>query len=318
MSEKINLVKFTGTNIKVTPIGLGVWQFSDGGFWSALSRETMNAIVKTSINEGINWFDTAEAYGGGKSERNLSIALKTAGKKDGDIVIATKWMPIFRRAKNIIITIDERLHYLDGFSIDLYQIHNPGSFSSIKNQMQKMVELVKEGKIKSVGVSNFTTNMMKKAHEELEKYDVPLVSNQVRYSLLRRKKDYNGFLDVAKELGIKVIAYSPLEQGLLTGRFHKNIEARKGIGFARKYYSITNKKIEQTKELIDTLEKIGQKHNVDISSIALSWLINYHKDLVVAIPGASKPEQVKKNAAAMSVKLTKAELNEIDEKTQDS
>ncbi len=316
MSESVELVTFTGTDIQVTPIGLGVWQFADGGFWPALATKTMNSIVKTALDESINWFDTAEAYGGGKSERNLSIALKTAGKKDGDIIVATKWMPVLRRAKSILETIDERLSYLDGFSIDLYQIHNPGSVSSIKKQMFNMAELVNRGKIKSVGVSNFTTNMMRKAHEALEKKDIPLVSNQVKYSLIRRKKDQNGFLDAAKELGIKVIAYSPLEQGLLTGRFHKNVEARKELGYARKYYSITKKKVEQTKELIDTLEKIGQTHNVDISTVALSWLINYHKDLVVAIPGASKPEQVKKNTEAMRIKLSSAELNELDEKSQ--
>ncbi len=316
MSENIELVNFARTDIKVTPIGLGVWQFADGGFWSALPTKTMNAIVKTSLDEGINWFDTAEAYGRGKSERNLSTALKASGKKDGDIIVATKWMPVLRRARSILETIEERLYHLDGFSIDLYQIHNPGSISSIKNQMRNMVELVNRGKIKSVGVSNFTTRMMRKAHEELEKNDIPLVSNQVRYSLIRRKKDQNGFLDAAKELGIKVIAYSPLEQGLLTGRFHKNMEARKEIGYARKYYSVTKKKVKQTKELIDTLENIGQKHDVEISTIALSWLIDYHKDLVVAIPGASKPEQVKKNTEAMRIKLSSAELNELDEKSQ--
>jgi aryl-alcohol dehydrogenase-like predicted oxidoreductase len=315
MSESVELVNFTNTDIKVTPIGLGVWQFSDGGFWSALSTKTMNAIVKTSLDEGINWFDTAEAYGGGKSERNLSVALKTAGKKDGDIIIATKWNPILRRAKRILTTIDERLYHLDGFSIDLYQIHNPASVSTIKNQMRNMAKLVEKGKIKSVGVSNFTTKMMRKAHEELEKYDIPLASNQVIYSLLRRKKDHNGFLDAAKELGIKIIAYSPLEQGLLTGRFHKNTDARKQIGFARKYYSVTNSKVKRTKELIDTLDQIGQKHEVNISTVALSWLINYHKNLVIAIPGASKPEQVSMNAEAMRTKLSSSELKEIDEKS---
>ncbi|MFW9853014.1 MAG: aldo/keto reductase, partial [Candidatus Thorarchaeota archaeon] len=179
MSEGIELINFTGIDIKVTPIGLGVWQFSEGGFWSALPKKTMNAIVKTSLDEGVNWFDTAEAYGGGKSERNLSIALKAAGKKDGEIIIATKWNPALRRAKNILETIDERLYYLDGFSIDLYQIHNPLSLSSIKNQMKSIAKLVEKGKIKFVGISNFTTNMMRKAHEELEKNNVPLVSNQV-------------------------------------------------------------------------------------------------------------------------------------------
>jgi aryl-alcohol dehydrogenase-like predicted oxidoreductase len=316
MSESIDLVNFTGTNIKVTPIGLGVWQFSGRGYWAALPTETMNAIVRTALDEGINWFDTAELYGRGKSERYLSNALKTAGKKDGDIVIATKWLPILRRAKNLFKNIDKRFYHLDGFSIDLYQIHISASFSSIKNQMQHMAELVRKGKIKSVGVSNFNTNIMRKAHEELEKYDIPLVSNQVKYNLLKRKKDYNGFLDTAKELGIKVIAYSPLGQGVLTGRFHKNPASRKEISFVRKHYTVTKRKIKQAEELIDTLEKIGQIHNVSISTVALCWLINYHKDLVVAIPGASKPEQVKMNAKAMRIKLSTAELKELDEKSQ--
>ena len=118
------------TDIEVTPIGLGCWQFSggenlSGKFWEVLPQSTVNQVVEASLAGGINWFDTAEIYGNGASERALSLALTHAGKKNGDVVVATKWSPIFRRARSIGSTIQERLSCLDPFAIELHQVHNP-------------------------------------------------------------------------------------------------------------------------------------------------------------------------------------------------
>ena len=177
-----------------------------------------NATVKAGLDGGVNWFDTAELYGRGVSEASLATALKAAGKKDDEVVVATKWWPLFRTAGNIPKTIDERLHHLDGYSISNYMVHQPMSFSSPEAEMDEMAKLVEAGKIRSVGVSNFSPERMRRAHRQLQKYGLPLAVNQVRYSLLDRKIERDGTLETAKELGVTIISYTPLESGLLTGK----------------------------------------------------------------------------------------------------
>ena len=128
------------SDLVVTPIGLGCWQFSKknnlaGKFWPKLDDELITSIVDQSLQSGINWFDTAEIYGDGASEKALSAALTRLGKKPGDVLIATKWWPMFRTASNIPRTIDERLAALDPFPIDLYQVHQPYGLSSEKDRI---------------------------------------------------------------------------------------------------------------------------------------------------------------------------------------
>jgi aryl-alcohol dehydrogenase-like predicted oxidoreductase len=187
-------------------------------------------MVEISLEGGINWFDTAEIYGNGASEKALAAALKDIGKKPGEIIVATKWWPMFRFASNIAKTIDQRIAALAPYPIDLYQVHQPWGFSNEKAEMEAMARLVKEQKIRYVGVSNFSAAKMRSAWEALQKHGIQLVSNQVRYSLLDRKIESNGILQTAKELGITIIAYSPLAQGLVTGKFHDNPELLKNIG----------------------------------------------------------------------------------------
>src|SRR5450759_1721490 len=129
------------TGIMVTPIGLGCWQFSKqnnmaGKFWPTLEDTLIERIVSLSIEGGINWFDTAEVYGGGESEKALSKALKSAGKNPGEVIVATKWWPMFRFASNIRKTINERIRLLEPYPIDLYQVHQPWSLSGEKSEMK--------------------------------------------------------------------------------------------------------------------------------------------------------------------------------------
>ncbi|MHA1379207.1 MAG: aldo/keto reductase [Candidatus Helarchaeota archaeon] len=320
MERKVKKIRLTGTDIEVTPIGLGVWQFSGGSggitgrYWPKILDETMNEIVKIAIAGGINWFDTAEAYGSGASERNLSKALKANSIKDEDVIIADKWWPLFRLSGSIKRTIDRRLHYLDGYSIDIYQIHQPFSFSSTKSQMDAMADLVEKGKIRSVGVSNFSVNKMVRAYDALKERGLQLVSNQVKYNLLNRKIESNGLLDKAKELGIKIIAWSPLEQGVLTGKYHKDPNLRKNVSFIRKrMYAFSSKELERSKPLMDAIEEIASVHEVTPTQVVLNWLINFNEDIVLAIPGASKAHHVEQNVGAMYFKLTKDEMEQIDE-----
>lgn len=302
--------------IRITPIGLGVWQFSEGqgftGFvWNSITAEDTDEIVKTALAGGINWFDTAEIYGNGRSERGLARALQHAGQANGDVVIATKWNPVLRTANSIGKTIHERLSNLAPYAIDLHQVHNPASFSSPEAEMDAMADLLEAGQIRAVGVSNFSARAMVRAHDRLYKRGHFLASNQMKYSLLDRRIERNGVMEWAKKLGITIIAYSPLEMGLLSGKFHANPDLLNDRPPGRRLQ--LRRKIEQSRPLIDDLSAIAAQHGVSISQVALNWLINFHGETAVAIPGASKPRHAQENAAAMAFTLTTAEMNRIDQ-----
>lgn len=305
------------TGIKVTPIGLGCWQFSKqknmaGKFWPALEDNLIERIVSLSIDGGINWFDTAEFYGRGESEKALSKALKATGKNPGEVFVATKWWPAFRFASNIRKTINNRIRLLDPYPIDLYQVHQPWSFSSENSEMAVMAELVNRNLIKAVGVSNFSAQKMENSWKTLQKSGIPLASNQVRYNLLDRRIESNGVMNLAKKLGIAIIAYSPLAQGLVTGKFHDNPELLKNIGFRRSSPQFKPEGLDKSRPVIILLKELAIKYNVTPSQVALNWLIQYNGDTVVAIPGATKEIHVKENCGAMSFSLSDEDMVRLD------
>ncbi|MGM7683349.1 aldo/keto reductase [Cytobacillus sp. Hm23] len=319
----IPLRKLGKSDLEISALGLGTWQFSKGNgmvgrFWPVLEKEEIQEIVTISLEGGINWFDTAEVYGKGKSEEGLADALNGLGDKAKDALIATKWWPAMRTAKSITKTIDERLKALKGRKIDLYMVHQPFSFSSVKAEMDEMAELLKSGKIRHAGVSNFNEEKMREAHKVLNQHGFPLVSNQVKYSLLDRRIEKNGILDAAKEIGITLIAYSPLEQGLLTGKFHKNPDLIKNMSGPRKHFSsFKTSTLERTKPLIDLLDKLADEYNVSSSQIALNWLIHFHGETIVAIPGATKKHHAQENIGALTFKLSQNHLDELDMVSRD-
>lgn len=302
----------------VTPIGLGCWQFSKGkglggNYWPTLQDEEIEQIVRLSMEGAVNWFDTAESYGMGESEKALSQTLQKIGKSSEEVIIATKWMPFLRTAKSITKTIDTRLENLSGYRIDLYQIHHPLSFSSTRNEMKAMIELVQKKKIRFIGLSNYPAQKMRIAQEELSKHGLNLVSNQVRYSLLYRKIETNGILETAKELGVSIIAYSPLAQGLLSGKFHADQDFVRPFGYRKYMGAFKPKGLEKSLPVINAVKELAWKYQVTPAQIALNWVIHFQGDMVVAIPGATTPEQAKDNVGAMRFKLTQDELSELDE-----
>jgi aryl-alcohol dehydrogenase-like predicted oxidoreductase len=300
------------SDLQLSPIGLGCWQFSKGNgfigkFWSALKDEIVREIVQTSLDGGINWCDTAEVYGWGASETALTSALTSLGK---DALIATKWWPAFRTAGSIHRVIEEQLQRLK--HIDLYQVHQPFGFSSVEKEMDAMARLVETKKVRYIGVSNFSAGKMRRADVQLRKHGLRLISNQVLYNLLDRNIESNGVLDTAKELGLSIIAYSPLKQGILTGRFHDDPEAFQRLAGFRKYIpDFKPKGLERTRPLINLISEIAQKHNVVSAQVALAWVIS--DEAVVAIPGASSSAQALKNAASMDIKLSDDEKHLLDE-----
>lgn len=322
--DKNRLRPLGKSELLLSPIGLGAWQFSGSKgiisqFWSPLTEKDAQEIIHMTLSGGINWIDTAEAYGNGVSEQVLSHSLQNIGEHEKlpNIYIADKWWPLGRRASSITQSISLRRSYLGDRVIDLYQIHHPTSISTIKSQMHEMVKLVKSKDIRYVGVSNFTAKQMRKAHRFLKEEGINLVSNQVRYNLFDRSIEKNGIMETAKELNVSVIAYSPLHQGLLTGKFHENPALLNSLFWIRKLqYSLTTKTLQQTKPLIELLSLIGKRYNRTAGQVALNWLIHAHGGTVFAIPGASRLHHVQENIDTMSFCISSDEIQLLNDNSQ--
>lgn len=285
-----------------------------GGYWGAISQATVNEVVNISLEYGVNWFDTAEAYGFGTSERALSTALQAAGVLPQDAIIATKWMPALRFASSLLSSTTARLKALHPYPISLLQVHQPFSFSSIESQMKAMAGLLKGDLIRSAGVSNFNLAQMRRAAEALDAQGFTLASNQMPYSLLNRRIEQNGVLDFAKQNGLTIIAYSPLAQGLLSGRYHDHPELVRSISGLRKYFPAFHAaSLRRIQPLIDELKLIALAHQKTPAQVALRWVIQFHGETVVAIPGASRPQQAQQNAEVLKFTLTARELTRLDE-----
>lgn len=302
------------TNIEVTPIGLGAMEFAGGkGFFKFMlgpvEPETQDAVVKAALDSGMNLIDTAEIYGSGYSECAVTRALQSAGTSPGDVVISTKWFPMMKRAKSMRKSAEKSSQRLEPYPIDLYLVHMPLSVSSIETQMDEMADLVESGKIRAVGVSNFSNDRMIKAHEALAERGIPLAANQVNFSLLKRGIEFNGTLETAKELGITIMAYTPLGQGVLTGKLHSNPELLEVMPRMRR--NRLRGGLKKTQSLVETLETIASEHDATVAQVTLSWTTNYHGDTVIAIPGASKTYQAEQNAGAMRISLSSEQMETI-------
>jgi aryl-alcohol dehydrogenase-like predicted oxidoreductase len=316
MSNESRITRKLGdTDLKVTPIGLGVMQFSGNAgvfrfMFEDIQQSRMDEIILAALEGGINWFDTAEAYGRGRSERGLSRALQHAGADDRDVLVATKWMPVLRTASNIPRTIGTRLENLTPYSIGLYYIHQPWGFSPPEAEMDAMADLVQAGKIRAVGVSNFNAEQMRRAAAALEKRGLKLAANQMQYSLMHRSIETNGVLAAARELGVTIVAWGPLGSGLLTGKFHRDPRLLQNTPFVRRRR--LRSKLEATLPLIEVLERIAAHYDASPAQVALNWLIHFQGESVVAIPGASKTQHAREAAEAMKFKLEPEELDELD------
>ncbi len=174
-----------------------------------------------------------------------------------------------------------------------------------------MADLVEAGKIRSVGVSNFSPRRMRRAHAALQKRGLPLATNQVHYSLLHRNIETDGTLETAKELGVTITAYTPLASGLLTGKYHKNPELLKQKSVI--WRGRLKRQLEASKPVVSALEELAEKYQATAAQVALNWLIHFNGDIVVTIPGATKPRQAQDNAGTMKFKLAKGELSLLDE-----
>lgn len=287
--------------------GLGAWQWGDRLIWQygqTHTDEDIRAAFEVSLAAGIRFVDTAEVYGSGRSERLLGQFLK---ETDQPVLVATKYFPFPWRLtkKSLIRALKGSLERIKIESADLYQIHQPYSLLPMESLMEALVEAVKQGLTRTVGVSNFNQTQMLRAYSALARKNVPLASNQVSYSLLNRAIETSGLLARCKELGVRVIAYSPIEKGLLTGKYSPE-NPPPGVR-GRRYADL----LPKINPLLKLMTEIGQEQGgKSKTQVALNWCICKG---VLPIPGAKNAAQAEENAGALGWRLTEEEVAKLDE-----
>ena len=262
--------------------------------------------LDASMAAGVTLFDTAEMYSGGASERRLGELARGQ-----DVLLATKFPPgLFATTSDMPKALDASLARLGRNSVDLYQHHFPSSRVSIPKLMELMADAVAMGKVKAVGVSNYSAEQLRIAHAALAGRGIPLASNQVEYSLLHRQPEVNGVLDICRELGITLIAYQPLASGALTGKYKAG---DRPTGLRRFMGSFRGKGLEVVEPIIALLREIGGHYAKTPAQVALRWLIE--NESVLPIPGAKNGTQAADNAGALSFSLTPMEVEALNQAT---
>jgi aryl-alcohol dehydrogenase-like predicted oxidoreductase len=300
------------TGIQISPLGLGTWQFGDRFFWSygrSHSDSDLQEAFQASLRAGINFFDTAEVYGLGYSERYLGRMVHALPESTrNSLVLASKFSPLpYRLGKSFFKrALRGSLRRLGMKQLDLYQIHWPINLRSGKTWAACLAEAHQAGLIRAAGVSNYTFEQTRKTWKILKGYGLPLASNQVAYNLIRRKVEKNGLLALCQELGITLIAYSPLAQGLLTGKYNPE---HPPSGFRRGVYR--QDLLLRIQPLIQQMKEIGVGHGgKSPAQVALNWAMCKG---TVAIPGAKNKRQALENAGALGWKLTPEEMEALDQ-----
>ncbi len=294
-------VEVHGTKLSV--IGLGTWQFGskEWNYGRGYEERESAAIVNQALDLGVNVIDTAEAYGWGRSERAVGRAIES--RRD-EVFIATKVFPVMPVEPVIRDRARRSASRLGVQSIDLYQIHWPNPVVPLSMTMRAMSSLQRSGLVKDVGVSNFSLTLWQQAERFLSGN---VLSNQVRYNLLDRRIE-NDILPWTEETGHVVIAYSPLAQGLLSGRYSRdNIP-----GGLRAYTAAFQpQNLDRAKPVIESLKRIALEHGATPTQVALAWIIS--RPNVVVIPGASSVSQLRANVESSQLGLTDDNIRELND-----
>jgi aryl-alcohol dehydrogenase-like predicted oxidoreductase len=290
------------TNVRISRIGLGTWQFGsrEWGYGASYAQQEARAIVRRALELGVSLFDTAEIYGFGRSERILGQALSDDRES---AFLATKILPVLPVAPVVEQRGVASANRLGVRRIDLYQVHQPNPLVRDGTIMRGMRALQHVGLVDEVGVSNYSLERWQAAETALGSR---VLSNQVEYSLVTRLPEKN-LLPFAETTGHVVIAYSPLGQGLLSGRYHRGHRPANRVRSANPLFLPEN--LERAGELIAILREVADAHAATPAQIALAWAIR--RPAVVAIPGASSLEQLESNVAAAEIDLTDDEYQAL-------
>ncbi|KAK6917991.1 NADP-dependent oxidoreductase domain [Dillenia turbinata] len=311
-------VKLGGSELRVTKLGIGAWSWGDTSYWNNFEwddRKLKDAkgAFDASVDRGITFFDTAEVYGSRlsfgaiNSETLLGRFIKERKVKDPEVevAVATKFaaLPWRLGRQSVLAALKDSLCRLGLSTVELYQLHWPGIWGN-EGYLDGLADAVESGLVKAVGVSNYSERRLREAHEKLKKRNIPLASNQVNYSLIYRLPEENGVKAACDELGITLIAYSPIAQGALTGKYTpENLPS----GPRRRIY--TPEFLTKLRPLLNRITDIGQSYNKTPTQVALNWLISQGN--VVPIPGAKSAEQAEEFAGALGWRLTEEEMDEL-------
>jgi aryl-alcohol dehydrogenase-like predicted oxidoreductase len=316
-----------GTNGPTVPrLGIGTWAWGDQLYWGYgkdYDEAELHSAFKTAIAAGVNFFDTAEIYGFGESERLLGRFMQELRLQDlklqdtqQPVYIATKYFPLPWRFSGgaVADALTASLKRLQLATVDLYQVHWPFDFLMGQSTLiNALADEVQQGRIKTVGVSNYSAAQMQQAHDLLAQRGVPLAVNQMQYSLLARQIEQNGVLETAGRLGVTILAYSPLAQGLLTGKYMPETYAPPQ-GARRLDPRFSKEGLEKLVPKVALLKEIGDRYQRTPAQVALNWLIAQGN--VIPIPGAKNAHQVEQNAGALGWTMTADEQEAIAQRWQ--
>ena len=279
---------------QISKIGLGTWQFGsrEWGYGSQYADEVAHAVVRRALELGVTLFDTAEIYGFGRSERILGRAL---GEDRESVFLATKILPVLPVAPVVEQRAVASANRLGARRLDLYQVHQANPVVRDGTIMRGMRALQRVGLVGEVGVSNYS---LRRWHAAEEALGSPVLSNQVPYSLVTRGPEQD-LLPYASSTGRVVLAYSPLAQGLLSGRYHPGNLPANRVRAANPLFLPEN--LQRAGELLAVLGEVAAAHSATPAQIALAWVIRH--PAVAAIPGASSVEQLENNVAAAEIDL---------------
>lgn len=301
-----------GTDVTIPVLGVGTWAWGDkstwgmGGYDTDLNYDTIAEAWRTSIDAGVTLFDTAEVYGKGESERIIGRLRRDDPERAKQAVIASKFMPQpwkLAVKHSLVASARASVERLGVEAIDLYQIHGPISLRGHAPLAEALAAAHAEGLVRAVGVSNYSAKETRSMDAELRKRGLRLASNQIEFSLLRTMPESSGVLETCTELGVVVLAYSPIGQGRLTGKY----SAENRPPGRRSFSAHPMEKIDK---LVDVQRRIGAAHDDRTpAQVALNWLIAKG---AVPIPGAKNGKQAADNAGALGWSLTDDEVRELD------
>jgi aryl-alcohol dehydrogenase-like predicted oxidoreductase len=306
------LLTLAGTDVHIPRLGVGTWAWGDettwgmGGYDADLTRDSIRAAWDASIDAGVTLFDTAEVYGGGESERIIGSLLAADPDRASRVVVASKFMPSPWKLdvrKLLLTAVRASLDRLGVPSVDLYQIHGPISLRSHAALAAALADAHNEGLIKAIGVSNYSIKETRSFARALETHGMCLATNQIEFSLLRRAPETNGLLAACADLGVIPLAYSPLGQGRLTGKYSVANPPPGKRNFS-------NHPMEVVDRIVSELRSIGNQHGGKVpSQVALNWVIAKG---AVPIPGAKNRHQAEENAGSLGWQLDGDQLARLD------
>jgi aryl-alcohol dehydrogenase-like predicted oxidoreductase len=336
--SKIEMRELGKSGVMVPAMGVGTMLWRPN---RSMAEETLREAYKTCLDNGLNFFDSAEIYG---TEPLLGDCIKKDGRS---AMVATKFAPpskmIPGQQKRTTVPPDSPKALLDALNgsltrlgvdhIDLYQMHAPPSKNTIADYMEVMAEAVRAGKVRAVGVCNFSEVQIREAHAVLATHSIPLATAMVGYNLLRRWPETNGVFAACKELGVSVIPYAPLAEGVLTGKYRSG-KKKVSIGYAATFYfghlDITRERndsvpfirrlFSQPRELNKkkmeplflVMDEIAAAHGKILTQVAINWLLGNEEIGIIPIPGMKNIKQVNENIGALNWKMTNEERSALE------